>query len=60
MNETNNLLVLANANAFMNKILECIERRSLKQGDVNTVDTSAETTRLGAVALTRLIGGGLK
>lgn len=59
MNETNNLIVLANANAFMNKILECIDRRSDKnEGNVQT-EASAETTHLGAVALTRLIGGGL-
>ena len=63
MNDVNNLLVLSNANAFISKILERINNRERladkEEGTDDAVDKNNEATKLGALTLTRLIGGAL-
>lgn len=63
MKSTNNLLVLSTANAFVSKILERINSREFiadVESEGSTVlDTNNESSKLGLLTLTRLVGDSL-
>lgn len=63
MKDTNNILVMATANAFVSKILERINRlenRAVTDDEsLKVLDQNNESTKLGLLTLTRLVGDSL-